>query len=83
MVTRVVATQPAVTIYLIVSTPGAIPNTTPVEVPTVATVAIAGVLLFHVPSIITLPRSELAPTHRAVVPVIGPGVVLTVTECVA
>ena len=45
--------------------------------------AIDGLLLFHVPPEVVLPRELVPPSHAINVPVMGPGDALTVTGVVA
>lgn len=62
--------------YVILALPVAIPLTTPVEEPTVATDVVP---LLHVPPPVALLRVVEPPTHSSAVPVFAPGAALTVT----
>jgi hypothetical protein len=78
-VTGVVAIQPVPSEYEIVQTPTDIPVTTPVKEPTVA---IPVLLLLHTPP----PGSDsvvVKPIQTRLVPVIGAGAEITVTDKVA
>jgi hypothetical protein len=60
-----------------------VPADTPLTVPVDgSTVALAVLLLLHVPPVIVLFKSLVAPTHALAVPVIEDGVVFTVTTLV-
>jgi hypothetical protein len=78
-VNKVVAVQPAPTEYVIVTTPGVMPVTIPDDEPTVA---IAELLLLHVPAP-TLLKTVLAPTHTLGVPTFAAGELTTVSNRVA
>jgi hypothetical protein len=65
---------------VIVAVPEAMPVTTPVPVPTVAILVL---LLVHIPPDIEELKVVVAPSHTVVVPLIAPGVAITVTTCVA
>jgi hypothetical protein len=75
----VVAIQPVDKMYDIVVVPALIPVARPVETPMVA---IAGVLLLHVPPGMLLLSEVELPLHSSAVPVIAPGTGFTVTEFV-
>jgi hypothetical protein len=79
-VTDFTAMQPVLRVYVIVVTPAATPDTTPVAG---ATDAIAVLLLLHVPPDTALANVEVAPTHTAEAPEMAEGVLLTVTTLVA
>lgn len=49
----------------------AVPAVLPFTTPEVPTVAIAGLLLLHVPPVVTLANVVVSPTHTDAVPVIG------------
>jgi hypothetical protein len=63
-----------------VAVPAPVPTTFPVELPTVA---IAVLLLLHVPPVIEAVKIALLPTQIFTVPDMETGVVLTVTTLVA
>ena len=70
-------TQPV--LYVITALPGEIPVTMPVALPTVA---IAGLLLLHVPPVTVLLSVAVVPGHTLLFPVIVAGAGLTVTTMV-
>jgi hypothetical protein len=79
-VASLVATQPEVSVYVIVVVPTDIPVTTPVDEPTRATPTPA---LDQVPPVAILLNVVDAPTHATAVPVMPVGAELTVTVAVA
>ena len=79
-VTVVVTKQPAAIVYVIVAVPPATPVTIPETVPTVA---LAVLLLLHVPPVTASVNVEVDPAHIITVPLIAVGVWLIVTIDVA
>lgn len=83
-VIALVVVQPEPNEYVMVAVPGAgvqdIPVTRPVAT---SIVAIAGVLLAHVPPPVALASVIVCPTHTLLGPVIAPGNAFTVTSAVA
>jgi hypothetical protein len=79
IVTILVATVPQLVEYDIVHVPAVRPLTTPAAL----TVALAVLLLLHVPNATLLLNVVVSPAQTLVVPVIVPGVVLIVTTAVA
>ena len=77
--TVAVTEQPAALIYVIVAAPGEMPLTTPVPEPIVA---MAGLLLLHVPPVVALLRVVVKPGQTLVVPVIAVGNGFTVNVTV-
>ena len=77
-VTVIVLTQPEPSIYVIIVVPGA----TPVTVPKASTVALAVLLLLHVPALVTSINIVVAPTHTLVTPLIDEGNGFTVKAAV-
>jgi hypothetical protein len=73
---RVALVQPLPKVYVIVVVPVATPVTTPVEL---FIVAVAGVLLLHVPPGVVVVNATVALTHEIEAPVIAAGVWFTVT----
>lgn len=65
---------------MIVAVPAVVPVITPVVLPMVA---MAGLLLVHIPPTVALVRVVVCPLHTAPAPVIAPGVALTVMLFVA
>ena len=72
--------QPVGNVYIMVSTPGAIPVTTCELEPTVA---IEVFVLLHAPPVTPSVKLVVVPIHTALLPVIAPGNGLTVTIAVA
>ena len=75
-VVALVVPQAFATLYVMVAVPWAIPVTTPVVLPTVAT---DGVLLVHVPPIVVLVTVVVEPIHIGATPKIGAAGGTTVT----
>jgi hypothetical protein len=61
----------------------AVPLATPVTIPDASTVALAVLLLVHVPPDTGCPNVVVLPIHKDLVPVIVAGVASTVTTTVA
>lgn len=74
-VTTVVAEQPVAARYVIVAVPAESPET----IPLVPIVAVAGVLLLHVPPTVPSLNAVVEPSQTLVVPVITAGEACTVT----
>ena len=79
IVTPVVVMQPVPVVYVIATLPVLIPVIIPVALPAVA---INGLLLLHIPPVVTSLSVVVAPTHIVVVPVIAAGSAYTVSVLV-